>query len=165
MQSLSVGDRRYLEAAEGWLGLANWQEAKAELDSVSPQGREHPAVLCMRWNIHAAAKQWEAAEIVARKLSQLLPELPFAWIQLAHSLHALKRTEEARNVLLPVVDKFPGQSLMRYKLACYECKLGHMSQAQHWLQSALQGRDCGEVAQMALQDPELKPLWTEPAIG
>ncbi len=159
MESLSVTETRCLEAAEGWLGLGNWQEAKAELDGISPKIREHPAVLCMRWNIHAAAKQWELAAVVARKLSQLVPDLPFGWIQLAHSLHALDRTEEARNVLLPVVARFPRQSFMRYKLACYACHLGHFQEARQWLETALDLGDSKEVAKMALQDPELKPLW------
>lgn len=159
MQSLNIVDRKCLEAAEGWLGLGSWNEAKAELDSIRPQMREHPAVLCMRWNIHAAAKQWELAAVVARKLSQLVPGLPYGWIQLAHSLHALNRTEEARNILLPVVDRFPKQSLMRYKLACYACQLGHLKEARHWLETALELGDSREVAEMALLDPELKPLW------
>src|SRR3974390_1895234 len=112
MQSLTETDKKCLEAAEGWLGLGNWVEAKAELDSIRPQIREHPMVLCMRWNVAAFAKHWERAAVIARKLSQLAPELPVPWIQLAHSLHSLRRTEEARNTLLPVVNRFPGQSLM-----------------------------------------------------
>jgi predicted Zn-dependent protease len=106
-----------LEAAEGWLGLGNWQEAKAELDCISPPMRERPVILCLRWNIHAAAKQWQLAADVARKLSQLVPELSLGWLKLAHALHALKRTKEARDILLPVVDRFPGQFYIRYKLA------------------------------------------------
>ena len=159
MQSLTETDKRCLEAVEGWLGLGNWVEAKAELDSIRPQIREHPTVLYMRWNVHAFAKQWEIAAVIARKLSQLAPELPFPWIQLAHSLHSLQRTEEARNTLLPVVDRFPGQSFMRYKLACYACQLGHLKEAEHWLQKALELGDSTEVVKMALQDPDLKPLW------
>ena len=159
MQPLSEPDKKCLDAAEGWLGLGNWIEAKAELDNLRPQMREHPAVLCVRWNIYAAAKQWEAAAVVARKLSQLTPQLAFPWIQLAHSLHSLKRTEEARNTLLPVVDRFPRQPFIRYKLACYACQLGHLQEAQHWLQAALELGDSTEVVKMALQDPDLKPLW------
>ncbi len=165
MQSLNIEDIRCLEAAEGWLGLGNWEEAKAELDGVAPQVREHPAVLCMRWNIHAAAGQWESAAVVARKLSQLMPDVPFGWIQLAHSLHALKRTAEARQVLLPVVDRFPGESFMRYKLACYACQLGRIKEAQHWLQTALALGGNREVVKMALRDPELKPLWSQGPSG
>lgn len=161
MKTLDAHDRRTLEAAEGWLGLGNWEEAKAELEAMSPQVREHPAVLCMRWNIHAAAKQWDMAAVVASRLAQVVPELPFGWIQLAHSLHCLNRTEEARNVLLPVLDRFPKQSFMRYKLACYACQLGRLNEARHWLETALQLADSTEIAKMALRDPELIPLWVQ----
>lgn len=161
MQPLSIEDRRYLEAAEGWLGLGNWQEANAELGCITPRMREHPVVLCMRWNIHAAAKQWELAATVARKLSQLVPDLPLGWLELAHALHALKRTKEARDVLLPVVDRFPEQYFMRYKLACYACQLGKLDETRHWLEAALELADSTELARTALQDPELKPFWSQ----
>lgn len=161
MQSLGIVERRCLAAAEGWLGLGNWQEAKAELDSISPQMREHPAVLYQRWHIHAAAGQWEEAALVARKLSQLLPELPFGWLQLAHSLHALRRTEEARNILLSMLVRFPTQPIVPYKLACYACHLGHLEEARHWLETALEFGNMTEVAKMASEDPELRPLWSK----
>src|SRR5690348_2341162 len=134
--ALDIADRRCLEAAEGWLELGNWQEANAELGGITSQMREHPVVLCMRWNIYAAGKQWELAAAVARRLSQLVPGLPVGWIELAHALHALKRTQEARDVLLPVVNRFPGQYFMCYKLACYACQLGRLDEARQWLQAA-----------------------------
>ncbi len=159
MRVLSVSEQACVRAAEGWLELGNWQEARAELDNIQPQWREHPVVLCMRWNVHAAAGEWEQATVVARKLAQLVPQIPVGWIQLAHALHALNRTEEARNTLLPVVNRFPGEALMRYKLACYDCQLGRLQEAEQWLESALALDDSSEVAKIALQDPELKPLW------
>jgi predicted Zn-dependent protease len=161
MEPLGLEDRRYLAAAEGWLGLGNWREAKAELGCISPPMREHPVVLCMRWNIHAAAKQWELAADVARKRSQLVPNLPLGWLELAHALHALKRTQEARGVLLPVVDRFPRQYFMRYKLACYACQLGKLDEARHWLEAALEMADSTELVRTALEDPELKPFWSQ----
>jgi predicted Zn-dependent protease len=161
MQPLSIADQRYLRAGEGWLELGSWQEAKKELDCISPQMREHPAVLCARWNALAAAQQWELAAQLARKLSELAPKLPFGWIQLAHSLHAMKRTEEARNILLPLVDKFPGQCLMRYKLACYACQLGKLDEARDWLKGVMNLADSNEIEKIALGDPDLKPLWPD----
>src|ERR1039458_8915528 len=61
MQNLELQDRRYLEAAEGWLGLGNFLEANEELECITPQMRAHPDVLCMRWNVYAQAKKWKMA--------------------------------------------------------------------------------------------------------
>jgi hypothetical protein len=56
MQNLELQDRRYLEAAEGWLGLGNFLEANEELECITPQMRAHPDVLCMRWSVYAQEK-------------------------------------------------------------------------------------------------------------
>ena len=161
MRPLSTSDKRHLRATEGWLELGSWEEAKKELDCISPQMREHPAVLCARWNVLAAAQLWELAAQVARKLSKLAPKLPFGWIQLAHSLHAMKRTEEARNILLPLVAKFPDECLMQYNLACYACQLGKLDEARGWLKGVMNHSGSSRIEKMALDDPDLKPLWPD----
>jgi hypothetical protein len=64
-------------------------------------------------------------------------------------------------VLLPVVDKFPKEYIIRYNLACYACQLGNLEEARHWLKKAIEMADPKEVKLMALNDPDLKPLWKE----
>ena len=51
MPEFTISDRRHLEAAEGWLGLGSWEEAKDELDNITPQLRGHPEVLGVRFQI------------------------------------------------------------------------------------------------------------------
>lgn len=48
---------------------------------------------------------------------------------------------------------------MRYNLACYECQLGRMEQAKLWLEKAFTLRDPKKIKLMALDDPDLEPLW------
>ena len=79
----------------------------------------------------------------------------------SYCLHELKRSEEARDNLLRVVDKFPEDPIMRYNLACYECQLGRLEQAKNWLQKAYESGDPKKIRSMALEDPDLKPLWRE----
>jgi len=52
----------------------------------------------------------------------------------------LKRTGEARDNLLRVVEKFQLSATMRYNLACYECQLGRLEQAKMWLEKAFARR-------------------------
>ena len=73
----------------------------------------------------------------------------------------LKRTEEARDNLLRVVDKFPDDPILRYNLACYECQLGRLEQAKGWLEKAFKLGDPKKIKLMALEDRDLEPLWRE----
>ncbi|MGO8930194.1 MAG: tetratricopeptide repeat protein, partial [Limisphaerales bacterium] len=69
--------------------------------------------------------------------------------------------QEARNVLLPVMDKLPKEYIIRYNLACYACQLGNLKEARHWLRKAIDLAGPNEVKLMALNDPDLEPLWKE----
>ena len=155
---LDSPDSFHLSAAEGWLELGNHHEALAELGHIAPKYRKHPLVLCARWQLYAKAEQWEKAIEVAQAIATMAPEASIGWIHWAYSLHELKRTREARAVLLPVVNLFPNEYTLRYNLACYECQLGDFGAAMDWLQKAIAMGDQMEVRQMALADPDLLPL-------
>ena len=159
MKELSPPDLLHLRAAEGWLELGNQIEAFEELELISPRLRVHPDVLELRWQIYAKEKKWEACADIARAIAKLAPSRPHGWIHLAFSLHELKRTREAKEVLLPVVDKFPEESAMRYNLACYECQLGNLEGAKLLLEKTFESGDAKQMKLMALHDPDLEPLW------
>jgi tetratricopeptide (TPR) repeat protein len=158
---LGTQNQRFLDAAEGWLGLGNPIEANEELERITPQMRAHPEVLCVRWKIYAEAKKWEQAAEIAKIISETLPEVPFGFIHMAYALHELKRTKEALAVLLPVVDKFEGNRTIPYNLACYECQLGNLKQAREWLQKAIDLAGDSDVKLWALEDLDLEPLWAK----
>ncbi len=77
------------------------------------------------------------------------------------ALHELKRTAEARDNLLRVVETFPFSATLRYSLACYECLLGRLKQAKQWLEQAFDRGDAKKMKRAALDDPDLEPLWKE----
>ena len=148
MQKLEYQDQRHLEAAEGWLGLGNQVEAFEELEQITPQ-------------LRVKEKKWEACVHIARAITKLAPSLSHGWIHWAFSLHALKRTKEAKEVLLPVVDKFPKEPIMHYNLACYECQLGNLKESMKWLEKAIDLAGKKDIRLMALNDSDLEPLWRE----
>src|SRR5271170_6007324 len=127
--TLSYEDQRHLTAAEGWLELGDELEANEELEQIAPEMRAHPFVLRVRWGIYAHAKRWEMAAEVAQGITVILPDNVWGYIHWAYSLHELKRTKEAQDVLLPVEDKFPGDYLIQYNLSCYCCQLGELKEA------------------------------------
>ena len=136
-------------------------EANEELENITPELRAHPAVLAVRWEIYAAAKKWEATLEIAAALILLDPDDPLGWVHRSYALHELKRTAEARDNLLRVVDKFPISATMRYNLACYESQLGRLEQAKNWLEKAFALGDARKLKLAALDDPDLQPLWKE----
>lgn len=161
MKELSATEQHSLRAAEGWFELGSTREAEAELVGLAPSVRDHPAVLELRWQILARANQWETCVEIARAITQAAPKEALGWIHLSYALHELKRTQEAWDNLIAVVDDFPREPTMRYNLVCYACQLGDLPEARRWLKKTLALGRKMETKQMALQDLDLKPLWPE----
>jgi tetratricopeptide (TPR) repeat protein len=161
MKPLEPPETFYFPAAQGWLELGNPIEAKAELEKLAPELRALPEVLKLRWLIYIAAEHWGAALDIAAALIQLDPEDPVGWSNRSHALHELKRTAEARDNLLRVLDKFPGSATMRYNLACYECRLGRLEEARQCLEKAFALGEARNMKLAALEDPDLEALWKD----
>jgi tetratricopeptide (TPR) repeat protein len=159
MKNLPLPDQRHLDAAEGWLGLGDFQSASEELDQISSDLRAHPYVLELRYQIYAETARWDLAVDLARIMAQSLPDNPWGYFHLAYSLHELKQTQVAYDTLRPVVDRFPEEWLMRFNLACYACQLGKFKEAVMWLEKAMAQAGKKEICGMALADPDLEPMW------
>jgi tetratricopeptide (TPR) repeat protein len=151
-------DTLHLEAAQGWLELGNHLEANEELDRISPEMRIHPDVLNLRWHVFSKAQKWDACLDIASALIKLAPECSQGWIHRSFALHELKRTQEAFDNLLPVVEKFSRVWTIPYNLACYCAQLGRLDEAQDWFKKAM-ALDEQAVKESALDDPDLQPLW------
>jgi tetratricopeptide (TPR) repeat protein len=158
IKKLEPPDIHYLNAAEGWLGLGNTAEAQQELEKLSPETGTHPEVLRVRYHLYEKNRRWEQASEIAQLLCEALPESPFGWIHLAYALHELRRTREAYNVLIPVVDRFPEEYVMRYNLGCYSCQMGNLEEARAWLKKAVSLAGAETIKQMAITDPDLEKL-------
>ena len=89
----------------------------------------------------------------------MVRKVAFGWIHLSFALHELKRTQEAYDNLIGVLDAFPDEWLMRYNLACYACQLGNLDEADRWLAGAVLKGDRKRIKRMAKDDPDLAPLF------
>ena len=156
---LPLPDRHHWNAAQGWIGLGDYVEAAAELEKIAPRLRAHHDVLQTRYEIYAQAKRWDDALAIVSTLVPQFPNNPHNWIHQSYALHELKRTAEARDLLLPAAAKFKKIGLIRYNLACYECQLGNLPAAKKWLTKAFKLNPQNEFKLDALADPDLKPLW------
>src|SRR5262245_57025085 len=158
MAQLDYPDRHFVNAAGGWLELGDSAEAARELRHLSKAAESHPDVLELRWRLAATQGDWQAALDIARAVTRAAPDRASGWIHKSRSLHELKRTEEARDVLLPMARKFPKDAMIAYNLARYSCQLGDLPQAREWIKRALKLRGKDELRKMALQDPNLERL-------
>jgi len=152
-------DCHYLNAAQGWIELNDSEAAERELEKINPGARQHPLCLLVRWELHANARCWEAAYGVAEYLVRHCPDEPIGWLQRSYALHAMGRTVEAFQQLLPAAPKFTQVATVTYHLACYACTLGYIEEAWHWLDKAIATGEGDMIKSMALEDPILRPLW------
>lgn len=143
--------------------LGNAKEARQEFAQLSPAARLLPECLGVEWQLLAEEKHWEEAAAVADAHVKAAPDQPEAWIHRSFALHELRRTQTARDRLLPAAKLFPRETTIPYNLACYECQLGDLPAAREWLRRALQRDPAArrERLAMALQDPDLQPLVAE----
>jgi len=163
MRRLEPPDVHHFQAAQGWLGLGARADAQAELDEISPPNQQHPAVLELRWTMHAEARDWDAALAVARNLLAQSPGQADSWL---HHAYALRRVAhggltQARAALEPAAKKFPDEPIIPYNLSCYACQLQQLDEARAWFQLALQTGKKSELKCMALADSDLEALWEE----
>jgi tetratricopeptide (TPR) repeat protein len=156
---LAAPHRHSLLAAQGWFELGNSLEAAAELDTIPTALRAHPDVLEVRWQIYAKAGRWEACLDIGSALVKLAPDRPLSWLRRSVALHGLKRFNEAEELLMPAVERFPADWQVRYDLACYACLLGDNNRAREWLKQAFALGGNNRVRLMALNDPDLESLW------
>jgi tetratricopeptide (TPR) repeat protein len=159
MNALTATERFHVDAAEGWLMLGNPIEAHEELEKLSGESNQHPAVLAMRWQVYAAARWWEAAYVVSKALCEVAPNSAEAWICQANTLRNYKGTVEAWSLLLSVVKKFPDEAIIRYNLACYAAQLNLLEESCGWLVQAFELDESVQLKLAALYDPDLQPLW------
>jgi len=163
MKPLEPPDSHYLSATIGWLGLGNVAEAGAELEKIAPLFQSHPDVLAVQFDIHASTGKWDAAAEIAGTLTRLEPEEPGAWISLAYATRrkAGGGIPLARAILIQAQRTFPRKPIIAYNLACYDCQLGDLNAARSWLKKACALGDARKIKHMALQDPDLEPLWPD----
>lgn len=159
VKPLETPGSHHLNAAQGWLGLGDYQSALDELEFIDPGLRSHPDVLAVRCDIYLAAMKWPAVVAVASALVQLIPNRPSGWVRRSFALHGLKQTQQAFDLLLPAIEKFPEVPAIPYNLACYCAQLGKLEEARHWLHQSYEIGDATILKVAARHDPDLAPLF------
>lgn len=152
-----------LRAVAGWVELGLPAEGLGELADLAPEIRGHPEVLKMRFSILRPLRRYEEALDTAEQITHRAPDDKWGWLYQSHALHWMGRSGEAYDRLEPLRRRFPEAFEVPYDLACYCAQTDRVDEARSLLQECLDlsGARRPEVRAMALQDPDLKPLWPE----
>jgi tetratricopeptide (TPR) repeat protein len=156
---LETIDQKHLRAAEGFVSLGMYLDADSELDNIDPLCRATPEVLAVRLEIYSGLKKWELMQVVAEKLANYDPANVQWAIALAYATRRADSIQKAREILSNALRSHPDEPTIRYNLACYECQLGNLAIATEHLTQATKAN--AKFKLMALDDPDLEPLWTE----
>ena len=151
---------KHIKAAQGYLALGMPLEADAELDEIDPELRDYSGVLCYRLKVYRALEKWDLMQTVARTLTRREPGVPDWWVALANATRRLGSVENARSILLKVVEIQSNVAILHYNLACYECQLGNVEEAKSRLKQAFELEPRYRVK--APEDEDLEALWDRP---
>ena len=151
-------DQQHLLSACRYIELGMFDEAQAELEKIDPSCRDLQEVLSARIAHYRAFKQWDLMAIVAKKLTEWIPEEPGHFVDWAYATRQTESIQAAHTILTRAASLHPTDPTIQYNLACYEAQMGNLDQAKTHLIRATELD--AKFRLMALKDPELKPLWS-----
>jgi tetratricopeptide (TPR) repeat protein len=110
------------------------------------------------------SQNWEGAYQIAEAMAKAVPEDPFGLCSMGIVLHQMGKTQEALGVDVEAAKKFPDHYLIAYNLASYACQLGQLEEALIFLEQAFENHKKQKIPGedlrlIALEDPNLEPLW------
>lgn len=150
---------RILLAAQGYSELSMFDDALAELDTLTPEIAQEAGAIELRTVILMQAKRWKPALAASRDLCHTAPEKTVGFIHAAFCLHELGRTAEARDILINGPQSLHAEPTFHYNLACYECRLGNLDLARLHLEKSIELDK--KMRDFAKTDPDLAVLYEE----
>ena len=150
-------DQRHLTAAEGYAELGMYLDANAELEEIDAEVRHVAEVLTVRVSIYAGLENGVDQVPLEEHVVLHDPENAQWSISLAYATRRAQSIEAAKCILLEAVERLPGEPILHFNLACYECQLGELEVAKARLAHAFELEP--KCRLMALDDDDLAPLW------
>ncbi len=156
-KSHSAETHRALEAADGYLFLGLAEEALTEFEGIPEHERLAASVMLAKIRVLLHMKDWESAETLSTRGSELHPEEDEFTVQRVFALHQLEKGEEAFRVLLAAPEWIRRTGILHYNLACYEARLGDLNTARRCIDAAIEINSA--IKKNARTDPDLAALW------
>jgi Flp pilus assembly protein TadD len=112
------------------------EDAAKVLEKVTAEDETHNEVLGVRLDLCMAAKKWDLAAKVGRRLVKNEPGNAGAWVNLAYSIRRVEGLDSAEEILLHACSLHPNNALIAYNLSCYASVAGRTEEAKIRLRHA-----------------------------
>lgn len=144
--------------ADGYLDLDMPDEAHHQLDKLQPEYLSGTLYEEFLLRLAFVESDWSAAARTAELLIERVPDYAQFYIQLAYATRRSKGIEHAERILQDALRRFPDEMIINYNLACYAVVRGDHNRAVVSLKKII--HEPG-VLDMALEDEDLKPIWSQ----
>jgi tetratricopeptide (TPR) repeat protein len=101
-------------------------------------------------------KRWQEGAALGKALCEDSPEDDELFLHTAFCLHELRRTQEAKQILLDGPKTLPEKALFHYNLGCYEAQLGNYGAAVFAVRKAVSMDP--SLKKLIAEDPDLNPV-------
>jgi len=145
-----------LQIVQGYYELGMIADARSELAEVEAEFKPSAILIQMRILLLLHEKEWNAAYELSEKLRDMEPEGCAGYIHGAYSLHEMKRTREALELLSKGPASLEKEALYFYNLGCYRAALGEVEDARECLHKSF--KLDGRLVAVARKDPDLHAL-------
>lgn len=129
--------KKTLSYANGYRELGMFAAALDELSILPEETASRLETLQMKLAIFFDAKDWAAAECVAKELTIREPADPGNLVNLAFAVRRFQSIAEAKAILTDAGKRFPNTAIIHYNLACYACQENDLESAKEKLVKAI----------------------------
>ena len=129
--------KKTLSYANGYRELGMFAAALDELSILPEEMASRLETLQMKLAIFFDAKDWAAAECVAKELTIREPADPGNLVNLAFAVRRSQSKAEAKAILTDAGKRFPNTAIIHYNLACYACQENDLESAKEKLVRAI----------------------------
>ncbi|MEO0414821.1 MAG: hypothetical protein AAF226_07700 [Verrucomicrobiota bacterium] len=150
---------KWLTEAWGYIELGMYDEAWKVLDTIAGVETHEAEALSTRISIALDEGKASKALPFCEELCKRFATCPEGFVQGAYCLHALGKTESARELLQSGPQSLRKDHVYFYNLACYEAALGNDSVGMAWLRRSIEIDPKARVD--ALRDKDLEVYWPE----
>lgn len=148
-------ERRIL-AAQGYVELGLYSEAREELSQLPPDSADRTDVIELLVLCFMSEKRWAEGLALTQKLRELEPKEPGGFIHAAYCLHELGQTHEALDLLARGPAVLRTKPVYYYNVGCYLACLGQDEKALQLLEQSFEMD--GSLRSHARKDPDLDGL-------
>lgn len=143
--------------AQGYFELGLYEDSLEAIEELPPAQRTSIPIIQLQASIYMKLEAWHLLGAMGSALVRFKPEEAQHWMWFAYATRRSDSIESAEKILRDALNHHPDDGTVHYNLACYTAQIGRLDEARQFLTEAI--RLDPDYQKMALDDPDLEPLW------